>query len=61
LVKLDLALELFFFPLSALVPKLPSTVDFIPNQCNMAGYPANIIVSGVTRYVVVVQVLVLVL
>jgi hypothetical protein len=35
--------------MSGLVPKLPSTSDFIPNQCNMASYPANIIVSGVAR------------
>jgi uncharacterized Fe-S cluster-containing protein len=41
------------------VPKLRSTVKFIPNQCNMAGYPANIIVSVVARDVVVVTVLLL--
>jgi hypothetical protein len=45
LVELDLALEFFFFAVSALVPKLPSNVEFIPNQCNMACYPADIIVG----------------
>jgi hypothetical protein len=34
-------LELFFFAVSVLVPKLPSTVKFIPDQCNMTCYPAN--------------------
>jgi hypothetical protein len=59
LVQLDLALELFFFAVSILVPKLPSTVKFIPDQCNMACDPANIIVSGVASDVVVVEVLLL--
>jgi hypothetical protein len=60
LVQFDLALELFFFAaVSVLVPKLPSTVKFIPNQCNMTCYPANIIVSGVERDVVFVKVLLL--
>jgi len=45
LVELDLALGLFFFAVSAFVPKLPSTVEFIPNQCNMTCYPADIIVG----------------
>jgi hypothetical protein len=53
LVQLDLALELFFFAMSVLVLKLPSTVKFIPDQCNMTCYPANVIVSGVARNVVV--------
>jgi hypothetical protein len=53
LVKLDLTLDLFFFAVSVLVPKLPSTVEFIPNECSMAGHTANIIVSGVARHVVV--------
>jgi hypothetical protein len=53
LAKLDLALELFVFAVSVLVPKLTSNIEFIPNQCNVASYPANIIVSGVTRDVVV--------
>jgi hypothetical protein len=52
LVKLDLALELFFFALSFVVPKLRSTVEFIPNQWNVACYTAEIIVSGVARDVV---------
>jgi hypothetical protein len=51
LVKLDWALDLFFFAVSVLVP--------IPNQCNIACDPANIIVSGVASDVVVVQVLLL--
>jgi hypothetical protein len=59
LVELDLALELFFVAVSVLVPKLPSTVKFIPDQCNMTCYPANIIVSGIARNVVVVKVLLL--
>ena len=46
LVQFDLALELFFFAVSILVSKLPSTVEFIPNQCNMAGYPANVVDLG---------------
>jgi hypothetical protein len=33
---------------------MAGTVEFISIQCNMAGYPANIIVSGVARDVVVV-------
>jgi hypothetical protein len=41
LVQLDLALELFFFAMSVLVPKLPSTVKFNPDQCNMTCYPAG--------------------
>jgi hypothetical protein len=58
LVKLDLALELSFFAISVLVLKLPSTIEFIPNQCNMTCYPAVIIVSGVARdHVAVVGVL----
>jgi uncharacterized Fe-S cluster-containing protein len=59
LVQLDLALELFFFAVSVLVPKLPSTVKFIPNQCNMTCYPADVIVSGVAGNIVVVEVLLL--
>jgi hypothetical protein len=59
LVQLDLALELFFFAVSVLVPKLPSTVEFIPIQCNMAFYPADVIVSGVAGNIVVVKVLLL--
>jgi hypothetical protein len=51
-------LELFFFAVSVLVPRLPSTVEFTPNQC-VACYPTDIIVSGVARDVGVVQVLVL--
>jgi hypothetical protein len=42
-----------------LVPKLPSTIRVIPNQCKMTCYPANVIVSGVAREVVVVKVLLL--
>jgi hypothetical protein len=42
------------FAVSALFPKPPSTLEIFPNQCNVAGYPANIIDSGVTRNVVVV-------
>jgi hypothetical protein len=56
LVQLDLTLELFFFAMSVLVPKLPSTELFIPDQCKMTCYPANVIVSGVARDVVVVEV-----
>jgi uncharacterized Fe-S cluster-containing protein len=59
LVQPDLALELFFFAVSVLVPKLPSTVKFIPDQCNMTSYPADVIVFGVAGYVVVVKVLLL--
>jgi hypothetical protein len=59
LVQLDLALGLFFFAMSVLVPKLPSTVKFIPHQCNMICYPADVIVSGVALDVVVVKVLLL--
>jgi hypothetical protein len=54
-----LALELFFFAVSVLVLKLPSTVKFIPNQCNLTCYPADVIVSGVEGNVVVVEVLLL--
>jgi hypothetical protein len=51
---------LFFSAVSVLVPKFPGTVEIIPNQSNMACYPADIIVSGVSRGdVVVVQVLLL--
>jgi hypothetical protein len=35
LVQLELALELFFFAMSVLVRKLQSTLQFIPNQCNL--------------------------
>jgi hypothetical protein len=59
LVELDLALGLFFFAMSVLVPKLPSMEEFTPNQCNVACYPADFTVSGVARDVSVVQVLVL--
>jgi hypothetical protein len=60
LVQLDLALELFFFAVSVLVPKLPaSTEKFIPDQCNMTCYPADVIFSGVAGNVVVVEVLLL--
>jgi hypothetical protein len=59
LVQLDLALELFFFAVSILVPKLPSTVKFIPNQCNLTWYPADVVISGVAGNVVVVEVLLL--
>jgi uncharacterized Fe-S cluster-containing protein len=59
LVQLDLALELFFFAVSVLVPKLPSTVKFIPDQCNMTCYPADVVISGVAGNVVVVEVLLL--
>jgi uncharacterized Fe-S cluster-containing protein len=59
LVYLDLALELFFFAVSVLAPKLPSTVKFIPDQCNMTCYPANVVISGVAGNVVVVEVLLL--
>jgi uncharacterized Fe-S cluster-containing protein len=59
LVQLDLALELFFFVVSVLVPKLPSTVTFIPDQCNMTCYPADVVISGVAGNVVVVKVLLL--
>jgi hypothetical protein len=52
-----LALELFFFAMAVLVLKFPSTVWSIPNQCNMAYYPGDIIVSGVARDFVVVKVL----
>jgi hypothetical protein len=38
---------------------MAGTVEFISIQCNMAGHPANIIVSGVARDVVVVKVLLL--
>jgi hypothetical protein len=55
LVQFDLALELFFFAVSVLVPKLPST-KFIPDQCNMTCYPADVIISGVAGNVVVVVV-----
>jgi hypothetical protein len=54
LVRLDLVLELFFSAVVVLVPKLPSTVKFIPNQCNMTCYPSNVTVFGVERDVVVV-------
>jgi hypothetical protein len=54
LVRLDLALKLFFFAVSVLVPELPSTVEFIPDQSNVACYPADVIVSGIARDVVVV-------
>jgi uncharacterized Fe-S cluster-containing protein len=50
-------LELFFFAMSVLVPKLPSTVKFIPDQCNMACYPADVVISGVAGNVVVVKVI----
>jgi hypothetical protein len=59
LVKFDLALELFFFAMSVLVPKFPSAVDFIPNQCNMACHPADTIVSWFALDVLVVQVFLL--
>jgi hypothetical protein len=59
LVQLDLALELFFFAVSVLVPKLPSTEKFIPNQCNMTCYPADVVISGVAGNVAVVEVLLL--
>jgi uncharacterized Fe-S cluster-containing protein len=52
-------LELFFFAMSVLVPKLPSTVKFIPDQCNMTCYPADVVISGVAGNVVVVKVLLL--
>jgi hypothetical protein len=58
-VQLDLALELFFFAVSVLVRKLPSTVELIPDQCNMTCDPANVIISGVAGNVVVVEVLLL--
>jgi uncharacterized Fe-S cluster-containing protein len=54
-----LALELFFVAVSVFVPKLPSTVKFIPDHCNMTCYPADVIVSGVAGNVVVVKVLLL--
>jgi hypothetical protein len=54
-----LALELVFFVMSVMVLKLPSTVKFLPNQCNVTCYPADVIVSGVARIVVVVKVLLL--
>ena len=57
LVQLDLALELFFFAVSVLVPKFPSTVKFIPDQCNMTCYPADVVISGVAGNIVVVEVL----
>jgi hypothetical protein len=59
LVQLYLAVELFFFAVSVLVPKLPCTVKFIPDQCNMTCYPADVTVSGVAGNVVVVKVLLL--
>jgi uncharacterized Fe-S cluster-containing protein len=59
LVQLDLALERFLFAVSALVPKLPSTVKFIPDQCKMTCYPADVVISGVAGNVVVVEVLLL--
>jgi uncharacterized Fe-S cluster-containing protein len=52
-------LELFFFAVSVLVPKLPSTVKFIPDQCNMTCYPADVVICGVAGKVVVVKVLLL--
>jgi uncharacterized Fe-S cluster-containing protein len=54
-----MALDFFFFAVSVLVPKLPSTVKFIPNQCNMTCYPADVVISGVAGNVVVVEVLLL--
>jgi hypothetical protein len=54
-----LALELFFFAVSVLVPKLPSTVKIIPNQCIMTRYPTDVAISGVAGNVVVVKVLLL--
>jgi hypothetical protein len=60
LIQLDLALELFFFAVSVLVPKLPSTVKFVPDQCNMTCYPADVTVSRVALdFVAVVEVLLL--
>jgi uncharacterized Fe-S cluster-containing protein len=50
-------LELFFIAVSVLVPKLPSTVKFIPDQCNMTCYPADVVISGDAGNVVVVEVL----
>jgi uncharacterized Fe-S cluster-containing protein len=44
--------------MSVLVPKLPSTVKFIPDQCNMTCYPADVVISGVAGNVVVVKVVV---
>jgi hypothetical protein len=59
LVQLDLALEPFFFAMSVLVLKLPSTVKFSPDQCNMTCYPADVIISRVAGNVGVVEVLLL--
>jgi uncharacterized Fe-S cluster-containing protein len=39
--------------MSVLVPKLPSTVKFIPDLCNMTCYPADVVISGVAMSVLV--------